>query len=307
MGTSVQPERPGLRLRKRKNGRGTDRVGFRGRSQVSLFLFLGLLAVSTAAQDLGSLSQQIISGNTEQKRDALLRVRNLRSAEASRLAVPALGDADEIVRATAAASVVFLSPTEAAGALLPLLSDKSTFVRKEAAYAMGAVGDPSAVSALTGLLNDKDLEVRSAAANAMGRIGDPAATNALLSILQRSPNEDTEFVRRSAARSIGQIAEFALTGRHVELTPQNFLPERYKVILPVDYAKTARFPDAGALLLRVFQNKRESEDTRREAAFALGSLRYLPAKSALSAGLNSDDRVLVEICKEALLKLAAVE
>lgn len=225
------------------------------------------------------------------------------------MALPALRDGEEVVRATAAASVVFLPSSEAAGALLPLLGDKAAFVRKEAAYALGTVGDASATSALVSMLNDKDLEVRSAAARALGGIGDPAAISPLMSILRRSPGEDTEFIRRSVARSIGQIAQIVHTGVRGVVTPRNFLPPKYKDIRTVSTVQTAvpLFDVAGRALLRVFQDKRESEDTRREAAFALGALRYGGAEPALAEASSSPDPYLAEICKEALLKLRSVE
>lgn len=273
----------------------------------SLFVIWAALVASAAAQDLDLLSRQINSGNSEQKRDALLVLRSLRTAEASRVAVPALHDGEEVVRATAAGSVVFLPPAEAASALTPLLADNSAFVRKEAAYALGEGGDPSSAPPLISLLSDKDLEVRAAAANALGRIGRPAAVDPLLSILRKSPAEESEFIRRSAARSIGQIAEFVYTGRIPLVIPQNYLPEQYKVIKPADKNVTAQFDGVGAVMLRVFQNDRESEDTRREAAFALGSLRYRPAEPVLSASLGTDDAALNEIAREALLKLKALE
>lgn len=273
----------------------------------ALFAFLALTAPIAGGQDLSWLAGQVKNGNTEAKRDALFRLRDLRNQEASRAATAALNDRDEIVRATAAGSVVFLPPLEAAGALVPLLRDKSPFVRKEAAYALGTVGEASATPALIALLSDADIEVRAAAVSALGAIGDVAALEPLSALLRRPPTEESEFVRRSAARSIGQIAEFVITGRHVVVIPQNFLPQEYKTILPADAKQLSRFGETGALLLRVFLNTSESGDTRRESAFALGALRYRPASSALTAEINSDDRALAEICKEALLKLAAVE
>ena len=86
--------------------------------------------------------------NVERKRDALLELRNYRTATASRIAVPALKDSSDIVRATAAASAVFLPSDEAARHLLPLLADKKPFVRREAAFALGAIGDVAAVPVL---------------------------------------------------------------------------------------------------------------------------------------------------------------
>jgi HEAT repeat protein len=75
------------------------------------------------------LEQRIKSGGDEQKRDALFRIRNLESTEASLLAVPALRDKSEIVRATAAFSVIFLPKDAALNVLLPLLNDKKELVR----------------------------------------------------------------------------------------------------------------------------------------------------------------------------------
>src|SRR5437868_3852812 len=56
------------------------------------------------AQNFESLVNRIHSGDVEQKREALFQIRNLRSEEASRIAVPALKDRNEMVRATAASS-----------------------------------------------------------------------------------------------------------------------------------------------------------------------------------------------------------
>jgi HEAT repeat protein len=87
------------------------------------------------------LRGQIASDSVEAKRSALFEIRNYSSPEASRLALPALTDKDEIVRSSAASSVVFLPKDEAARALVPLLGDRAEFVRREAAFALGEVGD----------------------------------------------------------------------------------------------------------------------------------------------------------------------
>ena len=150
-------------------------------------------------------------------------------------------------------------------------------VRREAAYALGEVGDPSAVTALVTLLQrDKIIEVKGAAAVALGKIGDAGAVRALKPILQDKPDEDHEFLRRSAARSIGQIAQFIQTGRIDHLTPQNFLPEKFKRIDNPKYPKlAAQFPAFGPAiprLIKVLQNSNESDDTRRGAAYALGTI-----------------------------------
>lgn len=283
-------------------------------------VFLGLFTIGLPAQvtvtqefvdwvPIAVRYQEILStGTTEAKREVLFQIRNLRSARASQLAVPALKDSNEIVRATAAGSVVFLPPSEAAQALLPLLTDKAEMVRREAAYALGEAGDPSAVTALiTPLQRDKIIEVKGAAAVALGKIGDAGAVEPLSRILQDKPNEDREFLRRSAARSIGQIAQFIQTGKVEERTPQNFLPEKFKVFdKPKHPNLAANFPVFGPAtktLIKALQNSNESDDTRREAAFALSAIGDSSALPALQTGLNSPDPYLAEICKEAIAKI----
>lgn len=248
------------------------------------------------------LRAQIASDSVEAKRSALFEIRNYRSEEASRLALPSLSDKDEMVRSTAASSVVYLPKDEAARALLPLLGDRAEFVRREAAFALGEVGDPSTTSALVRLMQrDKVFEVRTAATEALGKIGDPSAVDALLGVLRTRPREDDEFLRRSAARSIGQIAQIQQTGKVDVLTPQNFLPEKFKDLGtgPTPQSTSA----ATGQLVRVLENSAESDDTRREAAFALGAIGDSAAKPALQRYSTSPDPYLAEICREALLKI----
>ena len=247
--------------------------------------------------------------NVERKRDALLELRNYRTAAASRIAAAALKDSSEIVRATAAASVVFLSGDEAACNLLPLLADKKPFVRREAAYALGAVRNPSAINSLLQITQkDKVAEVRNAAIVALGEIGDAAAVNELVKFLQRKPQTKEEFTRRSAARAVGQIAQIIQTNEVKVLTPENFPPAKFKEIekpnhpkLPDDFPA---FRSAISVLSEVLQNGRDFPDAKREAAFALGAIGDESAIPVLQANLDNADYYLAEICRESLRKIA---
>jgi HEAT repeat protein len=273
----------------------------------TLFVFLILLAAgSSYSQDLSALAMAIRTGTTEQKRDALFQIRNLRSEIASRAAIPALADADPIVRATAASSVVFLPKPEAIRSLSSLLADKDPFVRKEAAYALGKVQSPDAAAPLIAILDrEKDLEVKAAIAAALGQTGNRIAIESLIAVLKRKPDEDEEFIRRSAARSIGQIAQINRSGRAYVVTPQNFLPEKFKALTGDDL--TSRHPEfnaAVATLTAVLRNSKEADDTRREAAYALGSIGSRSATDALRIASNSSDPYLAEIASEALAKIA---
>jgi HEAT repeat protein len=289
----------------------------RGRGTISgqmLFVFLFAAAVAALAQTPAELSpetaarltQHIRSGTVEEKRAALFDIRNLRSSAASAVAVPALRDRDRIVRATAASSVVFLPHGEAARLLVPLLADTDEFVRREAAYALGEVGDTLATAPLARLMqNDPTPEVRTAAAIAIGRIGDPSAIDGLVAVLRARPREADEFLRRSTARSIGQIAQKALTGETYAVTPQNFLPDKFKDLGPENRRRSVPvdFSNAVNVLVDVLRNTSEANDTRREAAFALGSIGDARAVPALRTFASAPDPYLAEICREALLKI----
>jgi HEAT repeat protein len=213
-----------------------------------------------------------------------------------------------MVRARAAASVVFLPGDEGAAALAPLLKDGSDFVRREAAYALGETGSVSAVPLLLNILrSEKNLEMQSAAVISLGKLGDPAAIGPLAELLGRKTTEANEFVRRSAARSIGQIAEFTRTGRNEAVTPQSFLPEEYKSLdggkAPAGMADL--FRNAAARLTAVLTDNNEPGDVRREAAFAIGAIGDKSGVPALKSQLGSPDRYLAEICREALAKLGS--
>ena len=282
---------------------------------LALFTFGHHIAAQTAAtsdwpETEARLTRQITSGDTEQRRSALFEIRNLQTEQASRLAIPALKDINEIVRATAASSVIYLPKIKAINALTPLLNDKAEFVRREAAYSLGNIGSQEAAAPLLGhLQKEKLFEVRNAIVVALGQSGDSSAIEPLVEILQRSPKEDEEFLRRSAARSIGQIAQIIHTGKKDVLTPQNFLPDKYKDTGENTNMATLStiFAPAVAVLTQVLKSKNESADTRREAAYSLGAIGDKSSIAVLRTNRDSIDPYLAEICKEALLKIEKSE
>lgn len=83
-------------------------------------------------------------GSTEEKRNALYEIRNARSPELSRVAIAALNDSDDIVRATAAFSIIYLPVEDAERALLANLSDRAEIVRRETALALARIRAPRA-------------------------------------------------------------------------------------------------------------------------------------------------------------------
>ncbi len=284
----------------------TSLIAFIRGNAVHAAFILFISIVTASAQDLSVYADRLRNGDVEQKREALFQLRNLRSEAASRIAVTALTDSSDIVRATAASSVVFLPPPDAARALIPLLDDRAPFVRKEAAYSLGAAEANDAVNGLLSVMQrDKDLEVRSAAAAAVGMIGDQAAVPYLIAILKQKPSDDREFLRRSAARSIGQIAQHIRSGSSRVVTPQNFLPEKFKDVdlANAELADSPAFRDAVDVLAKVLSNRSEAPDTRREAAYALGALGDKTVIALLRNFAANPDPFMAEIARESLLRI----
>ena len=280
-----------------------------GLSVVFVWLLLLCFPICFSAQTiLDDLRNKIAVGSTEEKRNALFEIRVLHSEEAARLAIPALSDPLEMVRATAVSSVVFLPPSQAVKLLTPLLNDPASFVRRETAFALGEVGDRSATAALVqDLQREKEIENRSAAAMALGKVGGAETIEPLLAILTKKPSEPEQFVRATAARSIGEIAQAIRSGRRQTVTPQDFLPEKYKNSLGANIS-SMEIPQglrtAIPVLGKVLENSRESSDTRRGAAFALGAIGDSRSAHLLRSHVNGEDPYLGEICKEALLSFS---
>jgi HEAT repeat protein len=223
--------------------------------------------------------RRLTSSEVEERRDALMRLGNLKRPDASRAAVAGLRDQLPIVRAAAAHAILFLPSLEASTLLIPLLQDKSEFVRRETAYALGEMRSRAAVEPLAHLLLiDKDAGVRGAAAVALGEIKDesgiPALSQALggppLTQKKKKPKGETnEFVLRAAARSLGQIRSRA----------------------------------AVEILIGALGNKDHAGDVRREAAIALGLIGDSAAVPALRAAFLSEDPYLSEAARDALRRL----
>lgn len=280
----------------------------RGLRLLALAAAIVVFGTAGFSQSVDGFANDIKNGTTEQKREAIFQLRNFRSAEASLAAVPALSDPDPIIRASAAAAVIYLDEAETAKFLVPLLSDSDEFVRREAAYALAENGAANAVTELIRMVrNERTIETKNAAAIALGSTRSSAAVAVLTDILRKKPNEDNEFTRRSAARSIGRLA-LSAAGRDPEktVTPQNFLPKKFKdTSAPMPAERAAIFDAAAKVLAEVLQRRAESGDTRREAAFALGAIANGTARNALAAAAeNTDDPYLSEIAREGLLNIA---
>jgi HEAT repeat protein len=244
-------------------------------------------SLNPVQQEIERERQRLASSDMETRRDAVMRLGWMVRPDSSRVAALALRDSSAIVRATAARAVLSLPPDEAAAALLPLLQDKDEFVRRESAYALGETRSRLSLSSLVAALaQDKEASVRGAAAVALGLIGDEAAVvpltqalarrvpaSGLLGRLRRNKKEENEFVRRAAARSLGEI--------------------RSRAAVPA--------------LVAALADEHAGDDVRREAARALGLIGDPAAIAALRAALTARDPYLSRIAYEALRKIAPTE
>lgn len=258
----------------------THRLPFFG---LLLFCMLSSAAL-TLAQDSRSLTPlqfaiqeqqlRLSSGDTEERRDALMRLSALHHPAASRAAAAALQDVSPTVRVAATNAVLGLPPDEAALALLPLLKDKDEFVRQETSYALGKTGSRLAVGPLLDLLKVEKLSgPKGAAVVALGQLGDETAVvqlSQMLSPAGKARSEPNEFVLRAAARSLGQIGSRA----------------------------------AVPALVSVFSNERVPVDTKREAAIALGRIGDHSASSTLQNLVGDPDPYLAQAAQEALRQIA---
>jgi len=232
-------------------------------------------------RELEQQRQRLKSDAIEERRDALMRLGNLKRPDASRIAVAGLTDAEPIVRVAATHAILSLPPAEAATLLIPLLQDKLEFVRRETAYALGETRSRSAAAALESLLlKDKETSVRGAAAVALGEIGDESSVQSLSQILagqtekkKKAKAGSNEFMMRAAARSLGQI----------------------------------KSRSGVAVLIATLTNDANGNDVRREAATALGLIGDPSAAPALQAAFTSGDPYLSEAARAALRRLRAAK
>lgn len=273
----------------------------------ALVLFPALVSYPQTVSDIPSLSREVRIGSVSEKRDALYRLRVLGTEAASRAAIPALSDPDPIVRATAAGSIGSLPASEAAQVLIPLLSDKDEFVRQEALSAIGKAGAVSTEADVIHLVeNEKDDAVRTSAVRAIGTIGTLAAVPALTRIFSAKPKDKNRFLRASAARAIGSIAGRMQDGKIPSTTPDSFLPMKDKPLigrssdLSIDRPE---FEQAVSALRRVLSGNREAEESKREAAYALGEIGAREAAPDLKRCSSAQDPYLAESCREAVARL----
>lgn len=238
-------------------------------------------------QQIDIQRRRLSSADVEERRCAVMSLGWIKRADSSRAAVAALSDSAAIVRATAARAVLSLSSDEAATVLLPLLKDRDEFVRQETAYSLGETRSRMATTPLLTILEEEKKDsVRGAAVVALGLIGDETAVlplseilniriraSGLLNKVRRKKRNENEFIRRAAARSLGQIGSRA----------------------------------AVPSLITVLEDERAPDDVRREAAYSLGLIGDQAAVAPLRAVMTARDPYLSRIANDALDKITRAE
>jgi len=237
------------------------------------------VSLTPAQAEIEKQRQRLGSSDTEERRDALMRLGAMHRAEASREAIAGLRDVSPAVRAVAAKAILAIGADESVVVLLPLANDKDEFVRREAAYALGLTKSRKAADPLTNLLlNDKKDGVRAAAAVGLGDLADENSVVSLATVLapelgapqkRKVQKEKNVFVLRASAKSLGQI--------------------KSRAGVPA--------------LVAALSNEKTVNDVRREAARALGLIGDPAAVPALRVAANSGDPYLAQAAHESLKKL----
>lgn len=269
----------------------------------TFFVALGEVSAQSEKKLRKIQAERLKNEEIETKRNLLHKLRTDEKAKSSEMASGSLQDTTEIVRATAPFSILSLPNDEAATKLLPQLQDKSEFVRRETVYALGETQSLLAVEPLLLLLRTEKLQsLQAACAVALGKIGDVSALESVTAVLQKKVGEKDEFTRRSAARAIGQIAlniqykRFLLKNPNADLSKTRLEYESLS-------ADNPEFQKSLQILLRVLQNSKESDDVKRETAFALGEIGDASAIPVLQANINAKDYYLAEIVKNSIKKI----
>lgn len=148
------------------------------------------------------LTEQIKTGNWEDRRIACRRLAVLGDAGAVHPLLYALDDKDASVREAAYAALGELNHPLAAGPMIEHLDrETESKVRIAAIRALGRLRNPNAVPTLADLLDDDDHNIRLAAVQSLGAIRDIRA----LSNLHTCLDDPNLYVRAAACQSMGQL------------------------------------------------------------------------------------------------------
>lgn len=235
----------------------------------------------SAAVALGKMGDKgaiefLINMLTEADENLRVRAANALS-EVGSPAVNALLDAlrskEELKRWGAAKALGEMRCKEAIDELIKVTKDKSEDVRIASVVALGRIGDASAVPALLEALKDDSEKVRWHAYNALHSFSSDNATIAIDALSRTTKAETKEQVIRLLGAWKAQMATSELL-KHLRDKS-----ERVRIAAIWALGEIGASEAADDILGILEQD--ENDDVKREAAYALGKLKYKPARMAL--------------------------
>ena len=183
-------------------------TGVQGRTNSNLYLTAGIPGPAANPQvpvEPARAPQRLLydlkHGTKESRRDAAIKLGNIRAKEAVKPLIDALSDKEPGVREAAAFALGQIASPAAAAALSQAIRDSNAEVRASAAFAYGMLGDPKATAEISNALDDSDISVRSSAIIALGLLQDDGAVDELIDLL----NDRNFDIRYDAAWALGQI------------------------------------------------------------------------------------------------------
>lgn len=227
-----------------------------------------------------NLAENLLSGDSDQRQDALVRLgawlsdSNNRLSEKTFLIVGKIlqGDSSAVSRAMAARVFEANHDNQSIPLLLESLGkEKEVGVQKAIIYALSQYSSPSILTSLISLLKNKKSEIRAAAAYALAEIGDQSTSPALIGLLKERRKDEDAFARAQAVRGLSKSGNDNV----VEILLNTFLRD-------------------------------DSAQVRRAAANALGETaqqRDVKVIEALREALLADDPYLVAAARNALDKI----
>lgn len=147
------------------------------------------------------------------------------------------------------------------------LSDGDRDGRQAVILALGKIGRASAVPFLLQCLQDKDESIRQAAVLELGELGEATAVSGLIDVLI---NDGSTSIREYAATALGRIRDSRAISALIHAACEGNFSLRDSAFEAVQSIGGIAAIEG---LIEVLRNKNESDEDRRRAALALGSLR----------------------------------
>ena len=244
-------------------------------------------AIPVALEALGDGNERVRAAATD-------LLGELGGRELSGVLEPRASDGDPLVRAAAARALGLVGAAHAEREFARLLRDPETVVRIAAADGAAAAGWKGAVPRVIELLDDLEEPVRIAAARALGQLGDPSAVTPLL----RSFTDATGELSYAICDAIAHLDSGALERVIAVLLERGDAIGRARVVRTI---AGLRETQPVGLLQALFRDP--SADVRTAAAEALGRAPGPETPALLESGLTDPDERVRQAAVDGLVRL----